>query len=169
MSKVVILGVGNILLSDEGVGVKVLEKLKEEFLFPENVALIDGGTLGIGLVPYLEDVDRLVIVDAVSGGGHPGEVYKLEGELARTVFNSRVSAHDINLQEVLGVLDFIGKSPRDVVLIGVEPKVLEPGCDLSPEVESGLRLVIDEIIDLLETWGIKPVRRCEICSEGLSG
>ncbi|MDQ7083221.1 MAG: hydrogenase maturation protease [Aquificota bacterium] len=89
---------------------KVLEKLKEEFLFPENVALIDGGTLGIGLVPYLEDVDRLVIVDAVSGGGHPGEVYKLEGELARTVFNSRVSAHDINLQEVLGVLDFIGKS-----------------------------------------------------------
>lgn len=168
MKRIVILGVGNVLFSDEGVGIKALEELKENFIFPENVELIDGGTLGIGLMPYLEGVNRLIILDAVLGGGPPGRVYEFKGEQIRTMFSRKVSMHNVGLQDVLYILDFLDRIPEEMVLIGVEPKSLSLGCSLSPVVRSSLEMVVEKVLKHLDAWNIKPVRRSVACSQGSS-
>ncbi|HAP67189.1 MAG TPA: hydrogenase HupD, partial [Nitrospinae bacterium] len=78
--KILILGIGNILLKDEGVGVKVIERLKRDYKFPSNIELIDGGTAGFGLIDLLEGAEHLIIVDAVQGNDEPGSIYRFKFE-----------------------------------------------------------------------------------------
>ncbi|MEE9514451.1 MAG: hydrogenase maturation protease, partial [Candidatus Brocadiales bacterium] len=89
MKKVLILGVGNILLGDEGVGVRVVEKIRNEHTLPDDVEVMDGGTLGLTLIPYLEGREAVFIVDAVDRGGRPGELYRIDGDDMDEVYNSR--------------------------------------------------------------------------------
>jgi hydrogenase maturation protease len=139
--RILILGVGNLLLSDEGVGVHVARKLME-MDFPPQVRVVEGGTDGFGLMHVLLDADRLILVDAVKGGGPPGSIYRFEVEDCPPfpdVF--KTSVHQISILEVINLSGLIGSTPRTTV-IGVEPKHLEMGMELSPEIEAKVPKVI---------------------------
>jgi hydrogenase maturation protease len=142
--RILILGVGNLLLSDEGVGVHVARKLME-MDFPPQVRVVEGGTDGFGLMHVLLDADRLILVDAVKGGGPPGSIYRFEVEDCPPfpdVF--KTSVHQISILEVINLSGLIGSTPRTTV-IGVEPKRLEMGMELSPEIEAKIPKVIQLI------------------------
>ncbi len=162
MGKTVILGVGNVLLRDEGLGVRALELLRENYEFPEEVELLDGGTLGMDLLYYLEGTERLIILDAVSGGGPPGTLYRFTDEEVKAYFRRKVSAHEIGIQEVLALLDLLEKPVKRVVVLGIEPKDLDIGTDLSPEVEGSLGDLIKATLELLREWGLEVKPKKEV-------
>ncbi len=154
MEKIVVLGIGNILLTDEGLGVRAIERLRKEYEFPEGVELMDGGTLGIDLLYYLDGVDRLLVLDAIAGGGKPATFYKFRGEEVKKYFRKKVSMHEIGFQEVLGLLDVMDKPLKEIVVMGLEPKSLELSTELSPEIEEKLPLLIEETVKQLQEWGV---------------
>lgn len=132
--KILVLGVGNILLRDEGVGVRVVEKLLREYDFTDNVTLLDGGTLGMRLIDPILQSEYLVVVDAVLGDGQPGDVYRLTGDDLRRSLAFKNSLHQADLVETLVYCDMLGNRPETVV-IGVQPVDYSPWGDvLSPEI-----------------------------------
>jgi hydrogenase maturation protease len=142
--RILILGVGNLLLSDEGLGVHVARKLME-MDFPPEVEVLDGGTDGFGLMHALLQADRLILVDAVRGGGTPGSIYRFGIEDCPPfpdIF--KTSVHQISILEVINLSGLIGSTPRTTV-IGVEPKRLEMGMELSPQIEATIPKVIQLI------------------------
>jgi hydrogenase maturation protease len=142
--QILILGVGNLLLSDEGVGVHVARKLME-MDFPPGVEVLEGGTDGFALMHVLLQADRLILVDAVKGGGAPGSIYRFEIEDCPPfpdIF--KTSVHQISILEVINLSGLIGSTPRTTV-IGVEPKRLEMGMELSPQIEATIPKVIQLI------------------------
>ncbi|MBP1765835.1 MAG: hydrogenase expression/formation protein [Firmicutes bacterium] len=98
--KITVLGVGNILLQDEGVGVRVVEEMTRRFAFPENVEVLDGGTLGMELMRFLLGTDKLIIIDAIDGSLPPGSIYEFEKENVKKYFREKVSVHDLGIQDV---------------------------------------------------------------------
>lgn len=118
--RILVLGVGNILYTDEGVGVRCVEKLMEEYEFSENVTLMDGGTLGTKLVGPIIEHDYLIVVDAVLGDGGPGSIYRLTGEDLRKSLAFKDSMHQHDLCDTLVQCDIIGNRP-EAVIVGIEP------------------------------------------------
>jgi hydrogenase maturation protease len=142
--RILILGVGNLLLSDEGVGVHIARTLME-MDFPPHVRIVEGGTDGFGLMHILLEADRLILVDAIRGGGPPGSIYRFEIEDCPPFPDTfKTSVHQISILEVINLSGLIGSPPRTTV-IGVEPKCLEMGMDLSPEIEAKVPRVIQLI------------------------
>ncbi len=156
---ILILGIGNTLLSDEGLGVRAVKMLLEEFRFPEGVSVVDGGTLGLDLLYHLEGVQRLIVLDAVLGGKAPGTLYRLSGEEVSAHFRNKVSAHEIGFQEVLAILELTERSPKEIVVLGLEPESLDPGTDLSPSVRESMPRLLEECLRQLRAWGVEPERR----------
>ncbi|MFN3870353.1 MAG: HyaD/HybD family hydrogenase maturation endopeptidase [Aquificaceae bacterium] len=154
--KTLVLGIGNLLLSDEGLGVKAVEELKKRYRFPQGVELIDGGTLGIDLLYFMEKVERLLIIDAILGGMPPGSLYKLKGDDVLTYFKGKkISTHDIGIQEVLALAELTGKLPKEIVVLGMEPESLEISLELSPSVRKNFNRLLEEVIEQLREWGLK--------------
>ncbi|MBW2057100.1 MAG: HyaD/HybD family hydrogenase maturation endopeptidase [Deltaproteobacteria bacterium] len=146
--KILILGVGNLLLSDEGVGVHVAERMMEMEL-PPGVEVMEGGTDGFGLMHVILEADRLILVDAVKGGGPPGSVYRFDVEdcpTAPDVF--KTSVHQISILEVIHLSGLIGSTPQTTI-IGVEPKSTSMGMELSPEVEAEIPKVIRTVQEVV--------------------
>jgi len=147
--QILVLGVGNILFSDEGVGVRVIEALQEEYDFSPNVNLMDGGTLGSKLMGPIMECDHLIVVDAVRGGDAPGSLYRLVGEDLRKSLAFINSMHDTDLVDTLIYCEMAGKRPEAVV-IGIEPhdmqtmavQLSEPSLRNMPHMK---RFVLEEI------------------------
>jgi hydrogenase maturation protease len=142
--KILVLGVGNLLLSDEGVGVHAAREMMK-MDFPPEVRVVEGGTDGFGLMHVLLEAERVILIDAVKGGGQPGSIYRFEIEDCPPfpdVF--KTSVHQISILEVINLSGLIGPTPRTTI-IGVEPKSLEMGMDLSPEIEAKIPRVIQLI------------------------
>ena len=152
---VVVLGIGNLLLSDEGLGVRALEVLYRDYALPDGVKLIDGGTLGLDLLYFIEDAERLLVLDAISGGGSPGTLYNLRGEEVRGYFKRKVSMHELGFQDVLGILELKGRGPEEIVVMGIEPKTIELGTDLSPEIEAKIPELVEMAAEQLRSWGLE--------------
>ena len=148
---ILILGVGNILLGDEGVGVRVIEAMSK-MLLPENVELIDGGTASMDILSSLDPATKVIIIDAVQGGGEPGTIYRFIPKDIKSPKPVFTSLHQVGLLESLSELEMVGKSALDIIIYGVEPKNLEWNLELSPEIASViprvLELVIEEINSL---------------------
>lgn len=146
--KVVVLGVGNLLLRDEGIGVHFVQALDKEKLDYVNWKIIDGGT-SPEISSLIEDADKLIIIDAVKGGGEPGTIYRFNIDEIAMDSPMRLSLHQMSILDNLQMLDLVGKRPQSVVVIGIEPKNLDLGLGLSPEIEAKLpeikRLVMREI------------------------
>lgn len=120
--KIIVIGVGNILLADEGVGVRAAERLKERYVFPDNVEVYDGGVTGMhGLMPLIEEADHLIILDAVKGPGEPGALYCYTVDDFRLNIPKKLSAHDIGVIELLAVAELSGKLPQSTIILGVKP------------------------------------------------
>lgn len=118
--RILILGVGNILLGDEGTGVRVIEKLEDEYIFSENVVLYDGGTLGLRLLDPIFDSDYVIVIDVVRGGGKPGTIYRIPEEDLPKKIPYKSSLHELNMVETLVYAEILGNHPKAVVF-GVEP------------------------------------------------
>ncbi|MEJ5338218.1 MAG: HyaD/HybD family hydrogenase maturation endopeptidase [Aquificaceae bacterium] len=152
--KTLVLGVGNILLSDEGLGVRVVEELRKNYRFFPEVELMDGGTLGMDLLYFMEGFERLLLVDAVLGGCAPGTLYRFEGEEVKAYFRKKVSAHELGVQEVLALAQMLGRAPREIVLLGMEPESLDISLELSETVKSRLDELVSGVLKELEKWGV---------------
>jgi len=149
MSRVVVLGIGNLLLGDEGVGVHAVKGLIQRYDLDGDVEVIDGGTSGMELLPELEKVDYLIVIDALRIGKPPATVVRLEKDQVPAFFNTKLSPHQTGLSDVLAALAFKGAAPGHVVLIGMQPVALAPGMELSPAADARLdevvRLVVAEL------------------------
>jgi hydrogenase maturation protease len=158
-ARTLILGVGNLLLSDEGVGLRVVEQLAGAYELPESVQILDGGTLGLDLLYYLEGIENLLIVDAVEMGKEPGTLLRLEGDEVPSFLSIKMSPHQIGIPDMLFAAKLKDLYPRNVVLWGVQPATLETGLKLSPAVAAQVDVLVSRIVEQLEKWQEGPRRR----------
>jgi hydrogenase maturation protease len=142
---VLVLGAGNILLSDEGVGVRVVEALQDRYDVPDTVEILDGGTCGMGLLDVIAGRDHLIIVDAVNTGSPSGTLVRLADDEIPVVFRTKSSPHQLGLQDVLALLTLLERAPRHVTVIGVQPASLDLGLDLSPVIAA----CVDEMVAMV--------------------
>lgn len=142
---ILILGIGNILLKDEGIGVHVVNKIKEMSL-PENVEVLDGGTAGLDLVDFISGYKKLIVIDAVNAGGEPGTIYRLTEENLDIKPKAIMSFHDIDFLDALYMSDIMKEKPEEIVVIGIEPKNMSDGVDLSPEIEEKIPIIINAVL-----------------------
>ena len=150
MKRVLILGLGNPLLGDEGIGVRVVEELKKLEL-PDGVTVVEGGTAGLGLIGLMEGYQRVIIVDAADMGHPPGRVVRftpLEAQFKTA--EAPLSLHQIGLGEVLTLAKALEVAPAELVIIGIQPSQIEGGVGLSPEVEGAIPQIIGIILDELD-------------------
>jgi len=154
---IIVIGMGNILLSDEGVGVRVVERMMESHRFPPNVRLVDGGTTAMkGLLPLVEQARHLVVVDAVHGPGLPGSLYRYSGADFRINIPKKISAHDIGFLECLAIAEVNEQAPESVVIIGVKPvDMTTPSMSLSPQIEGMLDDIIKMVCIELAALGVE--------------
>ena len=161
VGKTLVLGVGNILLSDDGVGVHTIRRLQESVQLPERVQLVDGGTSGLDLLHYLEGVSRLVIVDAMETDQSPGTLTRLSGDQVPAYLSLKMSPHEIGLPDMLFAAKLRDLYPEDVVISGVQPETAEIGLDLSPPVAAQVDTLAENVLDELRRWGIEPHKKNE--------
>lgn len=145
--KTLILGVGNLLLKDEGVGIHVIHALEKETL-PSGVHLIDGGTGGFHLIAWLEEYDRIIMIDATLDNNPPGTVRQLKPRYASD-FPPLMSAHEIGLRDMIEVMQLTGKMPEIHLIVISALDISEVGMELSPEVEKAIPDVIARVKELL--------------------
>ncbi len=140
-------------MSDDGVGVRVVQRLAAEFRFPPAVSVLDGGTLGLDLLPRLEGVERLLVVDAVETGGVPGTLVRMVGDEIPVALETKVSPHQMGLKDLLAVAMLQGFAPQEMVLWGVQPERLDLGIELSPAVANRVDCLVDAVLEELTRWG----------------
>ncbi|MGQ9921758.1 MAG: HyaD/HybD family hydrogenase maturation endopeptidase [Desulfobacca sp.] len=155
---ITVLGIGNILMQDEGVGVHVVRQLQEHYEMP-GVELVDGGTSGLDLLPFLENRERLLVVDAVDFGREPGYIGILRNEEIPALFGAKASLHHLGLMDVLAAAQLLDQAPQEVCLIGIQPQTLALGLELSAILQGKMADLVEAVIRQLEQWGIAVRRR----------
>ncbi|MFZ2266458.1 MAG: HyaD/HybD family hydrogenase maturation endopeptidase [Azonexus sp.] len=159
--RILVLGIGNILWADEGFGVRCVEALNAGWEFPPQVELMDGGTQGLYLLPYVQETDCLLVFDAVDYGDTPGTLREVVGDLVpRFMGAKKMSLHQTGFQEVLAAAEMTEKLPGELVLIGVQPEELEDyGGSLRDVVKAQMPAALDIAFAWLERWGASPKKR----------
>lgn len=152
--RIIVLGVGNLLLSDEGVGVRAVERLARDYRLPPEVEIIDGGTCGMEMLEDLAHADHLIIVDAVRSGQPPATMVRITGEDIPVFFKTKLSPHQIGLSDVLATLVLTGEQPAGITVIGVEPVSLGTAMALTPQVERLLPELVAQLVTELHQLGI---------------
>jgi hydrogenase maturation protease len=155
----VVLGLGNILRQDEGLGIHAVERLQARYRLPRQVRALDGGTMGLDLLPYLEDAPAVLLLDAVQTGQPPGSLVRLEGEAIPAALALKMSSHQVGLQELLATSLLRGTLPGRVVLWGIEPASIAWGLELSPVVGAAIGELVDAGARELRDWGLAVERR----------
>jgi len=156
-ARYVVLGLGNRILGDEALGSLVVEMLGRPdgplvaLPFPGAVEAIDGGTVGLGLLPLIEGLDGLVVVDLIDGGHEPGTLQDLDGMLLlrRDIV---MGVHDLGATELLATLRLMGSMPRRVRVVGIQPMRIGLGTELTPEVAAGVPALVDAVVAHLRSW-----------------
>jgi hydrogenase maturation protease len=151
---ILVLGIGNLIMSDDGIGVRVVQLLAERYRFPAGVTVLDGGTLGLDLLPRLEGVERLLVVDAVDTGRTAGTMVRMAGEEVPVVLETKVSPHQTGLTDLLAVAMLQGFAPREMVLWGVQPALIDLGTELSEAVAARLEPLAGKVLAELTRWEV---------------
>jgi hydrogenase maturation protease len=147
--RILILGVGNLLLSDEGVGVHIAQRMMK-MDWPPEVQVVEGGTDGFGLVNVITEADRMILIDAVKGGGQPGSIYRFDIDDCPPYPDLfKTSVHQISILEVINLSSLIGSIPHTTI-IGIEPVCLEMGMELSPPIAKKVPKVIQMVKEEVE-------------------
>ncbi|MCW8915419.1 MAG: HyaD/HybD family hydrogenase maturation endopeptidase [Magnetovibrio sp.] len=151
---ILVLGLGNILLTDEAVGVRTVEKLESHPALPKSgVKTMDGGTMGISLMVNMEDADALIVVDAAVLNQHAGAVEVFEGEAMDHFLRTRGrSPHDIGLDDIMDGLRLREAVPHKRALVGIQPQDMTVGESLTPEVEAGVPIAVEAILSIIKDW-----------------
>ena len=154
---VIVLGLGNLLNMDEGIGVHAIWEMQrrhqETGRYP-GIELVDGGVLGMRLLPYIDAATHLLLLDCVDAGQEPGDLVELEGEDIPLYSGVKVSMHQITFQEVLGVSLARGHLPENLYLIGMQPISLDIGAEPTPQGRAIIPEMIQRAEQILETWGV---------------
>lgn len=141
--RALILGIGNIILGDEAVGVRAMEAVVAAYRLPEGVTAVDGGTSAMELLEDIADLDLLLVLDAILTDDPPGTVVRLAGGQVPVFFRSKLSPHQISLADVLASLEFMGRLPKDVVVIGVQPEAMDLSLEMSPVVAAQVPRLVE--------------------------
>ncbi|HEY7684285.1 MAG TPA: HyaD/HybD family hydrogenase maturation endopeptidase [Gemmatimonadales bacterium] len=149
----VVLGLGNPLMGDDGLGLAVLARLREEWDWPPEVELVDGGTWGMNLLPLIEDAGALLLLDAIRTGARAGEPVRLERDRLPRYLAHKLSPHQIDLKEVLALAELRGTLPALTVAIGAEPGEVTLSTTLTPELARTVGIVARAAVDQLAAWG----------------
>jgi hydrogenase maturation protease len=149
----VVIGLGNVVLSDDGLGVHAVQRMQERSELPEGVELVEGGTAGLLLLPTLADARRVIIVDAIDTGAPAGTLVRLDGDEWASAFELRMTPHDVGLVDLLGAAQISGAWPEQLVLHGVQPASITIGTELSAPVAAALEPLLDAIEAELRVWG----------------
>lgn len=154
--RVLILGIGNVLWADEGFGVRAVEAMAETYAVPDNVKLLDGGTQGLYLLPFLEEADALLVFDAIDYGLPPGTLKVIRNEDVPAFMGAKkMSLHQTGFQDVIATAQLLDRCPPQMVLIGCQPVELEDyGGGLRPEVAARIAPAIDLALAELAAWGV---------------
>ncbi len=150
-----VLGLGNVLCGDDGLGVAAIELLSRRFRIPERVRVLDGGTLGLSLLSHIRASEDVILVDAIAGAGPPGTFIRLVGDQVAPAVRTRLSCHQIGVADLLNALDILDAYPRRLILLGLVPRTLELGLGCSPEVESQLPELVEKIVDEARRLGFE--------------
>lgn len=153
-AKMVVVGIGNVLLGDDGAGVWLIQHLARSYRFTPEVELLDGGTLGLELLSYLADTPRVIAIDAARSGTAPGSVTVLHERDVPAVFRAALSAHEASLCDLLGALTLLGRMPAEFVAVGIEPLRTEPGVELSKPVHEAISRAEEAVVAQLRAWGV---------------
>ncbi len=154
-ARILILGVGNILLSDEGVGVRTVERLEKIHAFPEEVELLDGGTSGMELISHIENREHLWIIDAVKQEGlQPGDTLRKDLDDPPAYFQQKITPHQLGLSDVLAAASLTDCLPGHIRLYGIVPQSLDTGIDLTEAANKGMEAIMDLILADLSEMGI---------------
>ncbi len=158
-TEITVLGIGNIVLRDEGFGVRVAEYLTAHYTFPAKVQVLDGGTLGMELLRFIDGTKRLLLLDAVRGEKAPGETYRLAGDEVAAHFQDKLSAHEIGIQDILTLLTLTGKPVPEVVVLGAEPVDMAAGMALSPALSALVPEMARRAVEELARWGVAAAKK----------
>lgn len=151
----VVLGIGNILNNDEGLGVRAVKRLDSQTgMADPDLELLDGGVLGLNLLMVVEECSHLLILDSVDSGKPPGTVIELSREEIPLFACMKLSQHQVTFQQVLGLAKVRDKLPEHLHLIGIQPKDISIGMEISPEVEASLPLMVERAKMKLIDWGL---------------
>jgi hydrogenase maturation protease len=159
--KILIIGVGNLLLKDEGLGIHAVRELRKRSL-PSGVEVLDGGVSGIGLLDFFPGARKVVLIDAADMNLPPGTVARFTpGDLRSRGDTPKFSAHDVGLPEVLELAGALGRCPPEVVIIGGQPKEISWGTDLTPEVQDSLPRVLEAALGEIDLDACPPLQANE--------
>jgi len=150
----VVLGLGNILNRDEGMGVHAVKALEAQFGDQVGVEWVDGGVLGMNLLMLIEECSHLLVLDAADARQPPGTLIQLRREQIPLYAGIKMSQHQVTFQEVLGLANIRGKLPPHLHLIGIQPADLSIGLGLSPEVAAILPEMNEQALMILNQWGL---------------
>jgi len=140
-------------MADDGLGLAALERLRSEWSIPADVVLVDGGTWGMSLLPTIEDAQRVLLLDAVRAGAPPGTLHVVERDDLPRYLTTKLSPHQVDLRDVLALAELRGTLPRDTVVIGLEPDLVELSSELSPALRGHLDEVVAATLARLAHWG----------------
>ncbi|HUJ95795.1 MAG TPA: HyaD/HybD family hydrogenase maturation endopeptidase [Terriglobales bacterium] len=150
-SETVVIGVGNTILSDDGLGVHAARRLQNDPRLPADVTILDGGTFGLELAPFVSDASRVLFLDAVDSGQAPGTLTRMAGRDLLAIPGSW-SVHRLGVADLISTLALIATQPQDIVVLGVQPAHTDWGTTLSPEVKAALAPLVDAALKQLLLW-----------------
>jgi hydrogenase maturation protease len=157
----VVLGLGNTICADDGLGVAAVAAIAERFEVPESVSLLDGGTLGLSLLGWLADAQDVLLVDAIRSDAPPGTLVHLEGDEVAPAARERLSVHQIGVADLLDALRWIDAWPQRLALVGLVPERLSLGLARSPAVERALPALVDAVVGEIRARGHRLVPRTD--------
>ncbi len=151
---ILVIGMGNVLMQDEGVGVRAVEELENRYLIPDNVTIMDGGTTGMELFEPIRSCDQLVVADAVNTGAPYGSLVRIANDDIPSFFQTKLSNHQLGLSDLLALLTLKDAVPEHVAIIGMVPHSLENKLGLTSEAEAGLVAMVDMLVVELSELGV---------------
>ena len=151
-----VVGLGNPLMTDDGIGLAALARLDSEWELPAGVELVDGGIWGLRLLPEIEDAGRLLLIDAIDVDRTAGEVIVLEIEEIPMFLSAKLSPHQVGVRDVLALAALRGRLPADTVAMGIQPARIEMGTEISAEAQSSMDALLERIVARLALWGSVP-------------
>lgn len=148
-----VVGLGNPLMTDDGIGLAALERLRERWAPPADVEFLDGGTWGLFLLPRIEDAERLVLLDAIDIGAEPGTVVELDGAAIPRAWSGGLSPHQIGVRDLVALATLRGTLPPEMVALGIQPEWVRMGTELTAVAAGAMDALVDRAIARLEGWG----------------
>ena len=154
-NRLAVLGVGNVLCMDDGLGPAAVDMLTRDYTIPDGVVILDGGTLGLSLLPIIEDSDQVLIIDAVRMDAPPGTLVFLEGKDVLPAVRLRLSVHQVGVADLLDAAKIRGRLPSNLVLLGIVPSSIELGYELSAPVRNSMPALVDAVVDQVRWLGFE--------------